>query len=118
MSRDWQLFFLDLIDFCDRIVVYTSGLTRAGFEGNQMIYDATVRNVELLGEAAKGVPEGVRAQMPDIPWREIISIRNVLAHEYFGVNNDVLWDVAQIEVPELLSRLQTYRDRIQRGEIS
>ena len=117
MSREWRLYFQDLLDFCSRILAYSGGMSREEFEANQLNYDATVRNVELLGEAAKGLPEQIRAQMPDIPWREIIGVRNVLAHGYFGVNNKVLWDIVSQEVPYLSQRLEVYRDRVERGVI-
>lgn len=117
MSREWRLYFQDLMDFCQRILTYTRGLERDAFEADQLRYDATVRNIQLLGEAAKGLPESVRAQMPDIPWREIIGIRNFVTHEYFGVNNVVLWDVVKNEVPGLLNQLQRHQDRVRRGEI-
>jgi uncharacterized protein with HEPN domain len=117
MSREWRLYFQDLLDFCARILAYTDNMSRTEFEANQLNYDATLRNVELLGEAAKGLPERIRQQMPDIPWREIIGVRNVLAHGYFGVNNAVLWDIITQEVPTLFKQLQAYQTRVERGEI-
>ncbi len=109
MSRDWKLYFDDLIDFCQRVLAYTEGMSREQFEASQLNYDATVRNVELMGEAAKNIPEYVQARMPTVPWREIIGIRNVLAHGYFGVDNNILWHTIQHEVPSLLNSLEAYK---------
>ena len=101
MSRDWILFFDDLIEFCGRILSYTAGLTREEIEQTRIVYDATVRNVELIGEAAKNIPESVRMQIPEVPWQKLIATRNILAHGYFGINNDILWDLIDKRVPEL-----------------
>jgi uncharacterized protein with HEPN domain len=109
MSREWRLYFDDLVEACPRIVAYSSGMSREQFETSTLHYDATVRNIELLGEAAKNIPEDIRAGMAKIPWRELIAIRNVVAHGYFGINNDILWDIVSRKAPELLIRLQAYR---------
>lgn len=109
MSREWRLYFEDLIEACRRIVAYSSGMSRQQFEASTLHYDATIRNIELLGEAAKNIPEEIRLKMKDIPWRELIAIRNVVAHGYFGINNDILWDIVTRKAPELLDRLLVHR---------
>ena len=74
---------------------------------SQRTYDATLRNIELIGEAATHVPGHVRKDYPDIPWRRIVGIRNRVAHGYLGIDDDVVWDVIQVDVPDLLPRLRT-----------
>lgn len=93
MSREWHLFLTDAIQFCDRIREFTAGLNRSSFESDQKTYDATLRNLELIGEAVKQIPDEVRGTHPEIPWRDIIATRNYLSHVYFGVDNDVIWNV-------------------------
>ncbi|HCE68537.1 MAG: hypothetical protein A2X82_01865 [Geobacteraceae bacterium GWC2_55_20] len=110
MSREWALFFQDIIDCCAKILNFTSGMTREQFEADALHYDATVWNVSLIGEAAKNIPEEVQKQLPAIPWRKLIGMRNKLSHGYFGVDNDILWNVIQDEIPKLVHEMQ----RIQR----
>lgn len=106
MSREWKLYFDDLVGFCEKVMSYTRGLTREQFEAGGLNYDATLWNVQLFGEAANHIPENIRSQMPDVPWRELIGMRNRLAHGYFGINNAILWQVVEIEVPKLYKTLQ------------
>ena len=74
-----------------------------------MTYDATLRNLELIGEAATHIPEGVRAAHPEIPWRMIIATRNKLIHGYLGIDNDTLWSIIQDDVPEMLPMLKSLK---------
>jgi len=85
-------------------------MTREDFEANGLNYDATLWNVQLFGEAAKNIPEEIRGKMPEIPWRELIGMRNRLAHGYFGINNATLWHVVAVEVPRLHQSLQHIAD--------
>ena len=101
MSREWRLYVADMQACCGRVTEYTRGLSREQFEARRIVYDATLRNLELLGEAARHVPEEVRAQSPAIPWRRIVAVRNVLIHGYLGIDNDIIWDIVRNEVGKL-----------------
>jgi uncharacterized protein with HEPN domain len=105
MSRDWRLFYSDLIDFCQQILSYTQGMDRAAFESNRLVFDATLRNLELIGEAAKHIPENVRQLLPDIPWQDIVGARNIFAHAYFGVDRDLVWHTVKTEIPDMFTKL-------------
>jgi uncharacterized protein with HEPN domain len=107
MSREWRLYLADAIEFCDCVTAYTAGMDRAAFESNRVIVDAVTRNVELIGEALRCVPEDVRDQHPEIPWTKIIATRHILAHAYFGVDKDILWDIVSKEVAILRRQLET-----------
>lgn len=109
-EREWKLYFDDLVGFCEKVISYTDGLTKEKFEASGLNYDATLWNVQLYGEAAKNIPDTIRNQMPEIPWRELIGMRNRLAHGYFGINNAILWQVVSIETPKLLASLRHIRD--------
>jgi uncharacterized protein with HEPN domain len=104
-ERDWTFYIEDMIRFASRAREYTEGLDRAGFGARPMVYDATLRNIELLGEAASRIPEAVRQAHPEIPWRLIIATRNRLIHGYLGIDDDVLWSIIQTDLPALLSGL-------------
>lgn len=96
----------DMHRFAERALGYCSGLDRAQFETNHLLQDAVVRNLELIGEAATRIPEDVRLAHPDIPWRQIIAMRNQLIHAYLGIDLDVVWDVVQVELPLLIQQLK------------
>lgn len=106
MSREWRLYVADMKACCDRAAEYTAGLGRAQFEAKRMVYDATLRNLELLGEAARHVPDDIRARAPGIPWRRIVAVRNILIHGYLSVNNDIIWDILQNEIGFLRKALK------------
>jgi uncharacterized protein with HEPN domain len=105
-AREWRFYVDDMIGFCERILSFTQGTGRTEFPADPMRYDATVRNLELVGEAATHVPESVRLNHPEIPWRMIIATRNQLIHGYLGIDDDVLWSIVQTDIPALLTNLR------------
>ena len=90
-----------MLEFCDTALDYTRGFDQLGFQADRMRYDATLRNIELIGEASTHVPPEVRALAPDLPWREIVGTRNRLAHAYLGIDADTVWDIVSNELPQL-----------------
>ena len=76
-----------------------------------MRFDATVRNIELVGEAATRIPDHVRRASPDIPWRMIIATRNQLIHGYLGIDNDTLWSIVSTDIPVLLASLNALKTK-------
>lgn len=112
-QREWRFFLDDMIDFTEKVLAYTDGLDQAGFVASGLTYDATLRNLELIGEAATHVPEKVRTDHPEIPWRMIIAARNRLIHGYLGIDNDTLWSIIRDDVPDLLPRLQVLKNEVQ-----
>jgi uncharacterized protein with HEPN domain len=112
-QREWLFYLNDMIDFGGKVLTYTNGLNQAGFVAHGLIYDATLRNLELIGEAATHIPDEVRIAHPEIPWRMIIATRNRLIHGYLGIDNDTLWSIINDEVPDLLPLLKALRDELQ-----
>ena len=110
MSRKWELFLIDMIECATKALRYADGLTLDTFRSDSLRKDAIVRNLELLGEAAKKIPDDVRRRHPDIPWRNVAGLRDILAHSYFAVDDGVLWDVVERHLPELLARLEALRN--------
>ena len=102
-EREWQLFIADMISFGERILAYTEGSTQAEFVADGKTYDAVLRNLELLGEAATHIPASIREAHGDVPWRAIIGMRNRLIHGYLGIDDDLVWSAVRDDVPPLLT---------------
>lgn len=93
MSRDPFLYLDDIIEAITKIRYYTNGMEYEHFSCDEKTVDAVIRNLEVLGEAVKNVPEEMKMQFPDIEWRKIVAIRNLMIHEYFGINKYLIWDI-------------------------
>jgi len=102
-EREWRFYIKDMIRFAHNVATYTDGLDQTSFVESPLNYDATLRNLELIGEAATHIPENIRNANPTIPWRMVIATRNRLIHGYLGIDDDTLWSIITDEVPELLS---------------
>ena len=90
-----------MLDACEKIARFTAATAPDDLASNEMLFDAVVRNIEILGEAAKQVPGAVRASAPSIPWRQIAGMRDQLAHGYFHVDAEIVRDVVFEHVPQL-----------------
>lgn len=88
------------------MIRYTQGMTFEDFLTDERTFDAVMRNLQIIGEAAKNVPPEVRSRYPEIEWRKISGLRDVLAHAYFSLENETLWDIVQNKVPPLLVQVQ------------
>jgi uncharacterized protein with HEPN domain len=106
VSREYRLYLEDMRVSCEKVLRYTRGLTFEQFVQDEKTFDAVVRNLEIIGEAAKQIPVDMRARYPQVEWRKIAGLRDVIAHEYFGIDEDILWDVVGNRVPALLDDLQ------------
>lgn len=109
--RDWAFYLDDMIGFSEKVMAYTAGLNQDAFLADDLIYDATLRNLELIGEAATHIPEAVRTANPQIPWRLIVATRNRLIHGYLGIDNDTIWSIVRVDLPALLPGLCALRAR-------
>jgi uncharacterized protein with HEPN domain len=108
MSREETMYLRDISQSCEKIMRYATGLTQADLLRDDRTYDAVVRNLEIIGEAAKKLSEEIKCQMPQIEWRKIAGLRDILAHAYFGVDNDILWDILQNKVSELAEAVNAF----------
>ncbi|MCF7935482.1 MAG: DUF86 domain-containing protein [Synergistales bacterium] len=95
MPRDYLLYIDDILEAIQRIRSYVEGMDQSGFSADRKTQDAVVRNLEVIGEAARHVPAPSDGSGTEVEWRKIKAFRNVLAHEYFGVNVEIVWDVVQ-----------------------
>jgi Uncharacterized conserved protein len=106
VKRSGVLFLNDMLESIERIKEYTSGLTLEGFLIDRRTQDAVLRNLEILGEAARKLPSAIRERYRDIPWAQIISLRNRLIHGYFVVDYSIVWDIIKNDLPILQERLK------------
>lgn len=86
IRREYILYLEDMYQSMERIDEYLSDIEFNGFRMNYMIVDAVIRNFEIIGEASKNIPKGIRDKYPEIPWKKMVGLRNLIAHEYFGVD--------------------------------
>lgn len=93
MPRDPRVYVEDILEASRRIRAYTRGMSLEDFSKSLLTIDAVIRNLEVIGEAAARIPDDAKDEAADIEWRKIVALRNVLAHEYFGVNTKIVWDV-------------------------
>ena len=105
-KRDARLLLQDMLESLEKIERYTAGLTFERFAQDDRTVDAVVRNLEVIGEAARQIPSEVRERYPEVPWRRVIGLRNVVVHEYFAVDMEIVWTVVRQSLPELKEALR------------
>ena len=105
MSRDEGLYLEDIQKACQLVANFTENVSYKEFLLDDRTYHATVRNLEIIGEAVKHISKETRAHYPSLKWRKIAGFRDILAHEYFGVSNEIVWDVIENEIPTLIKQI-------------
>ena len=116
MSRDPLLFLEDIERSCGKIVRYTGGLERSEFFRDELRFDAVLHNFQVIGEAVKRLPDDLRQRHSDVAWREIAGMRDFVAHQYFALDLEIVWDAIQRDVPALLRRLGDILEAEKRSE--
>ena len=99
--RNYKLYLEDILKAIKNINKYTKGLAFGNFKKNNLVVDGVVRNLEIIGEAAKNIPTDMKIKSSNIEWKKVAGLRNVLIHEYFGVDIEILWDIIKNKLPEL-----------------
>jgi uncharacterized protein with HEPN domain len=107
MPRDYNLHLEDILEAIGKIKTYMGGMSRQDFLKDEKTRDAVLRNLEVIGEAAKGVPEEIRAQHPGIEWRKMAGLRDILIHHYFGIDLEIIWDIVENKLDELETQIKT-----------
>ena len=105
-KRDPDLLIEDMLASIRKIERYTSGMDQELFRQDEKTVDAVVRNLEILGEATRQLPEDFTARHADVPWRQIAGLRNRIVHDYFGLDLEMIWEVLQHDLPKLQAGLE------------
>lgn len=103
--RDWKQHIEDILEATAKIQRYTEGMTLESFAADERTLDAVIRNLTVIGEAARHVPAEVQARYPQVPWAEMRGMREVVVHRYFGVSLFILWQTVEENLPPLVPML-------------
>jgi len=109
--RDARERLQDILDAIDHIQRYAAR-GREAFEADELLQNWFVRHLQIIGEAARLLPEEIRATAPDIPWSEIIGMRHILVHNYFGIDTQVVWDAVERDPPSLKEKVRALRQQL------
>lgn len=112
MSRDWLLFLDDMIEAAEKVERLTAHRTFQRFVDDEGIFDAVLMNLLVIGEAAKNIPKEVLATTPQVDWSGAAGLRDIIAHHYFGVDQELVWDIVRNYVPRLLEGARGLRDSL------
>jgi uncharacterized protein with HEPN domain len=100
VKREFILYLEDMLQSMNRIEEYLGELDFRKFKMNYLVVDAIIRNFEIIGEASKNIPADIQEKYPEVPWRKMYGLRNLIAHEYFGIDYEMIWEIAKKNLPQ------------------
>jgi len=106
MPRDYRVSLADILEASRKVRQYTEGLTPEMLSMDSKTLDAVIRNLEVIGEAVRMVPDEIRSAHPEVAWKKIAGLRDILIHRYFGIDLEIVWDIVQTKVPALEARVR------------
>lgn len=111
-KRDSIVYISDMLDYCESAISFISGLNYSSFIKDEKSIFAVIRAIEVIGEASKKVPKSLKIKYDNIPWREIAGMRDKLVHEYFGINEKVVWNTVKHDIPALKQQIEVIKEEI------
>lgn len=111
MNRNDRVYLSHVLDAIGQIESYTSDLSYEAFLKDRLIQDGVIRQLEVIGEACRNLSEDLRIHHPNVPWNQIIGLRNRLIHAYFDINLGIIWDIVQVDIPSLKGQIRTLLDQ-------
>ena len=109
--RSWGFRIADIVEAINNVLDYTDGMGYENFISDRKTIDAVIRNFIVIGEASSRLPDALVEKYPDVPWREMRDMRNILVHEYFGIDNRVVWETIKKNLPPILPLLQKIMEK-------
>jgi uncharacterized protein with HEPN domain len=106
-KRDWKLLLEDIRESIQKVEKYVAGLTLEQFKTNELVIDAVVRNLEIIGEASRMMPEEGKKKLSNLPWNNMVGLRNRIIHEYFGVDLNIIWYIVKNELPSVKNQIDS-----------
>lgn len=113
--RGYLLFLEDILLSMDKIEKYTNNMSQEEFKDKDIVIDAVIRNLEVIGEAAKSISVEAREKYPQIPWRRMIGLRNIMIHEYFGIDLSIVWTIVRTNLPEARKDIEKMLSKIKKS---
>ena len=111
-KRTCKMYFDDILMAIDRILEYTQDFDFVSFKHDYKTVDAVIRNFEIIGEAAKNIPDEIKTLHPNVPWVEMYSLRNRISHAYFGIDYEIIWDIITNSLSENRIQIEQIRKEI------
>jgi len=116
MPREYKAYLKDILEAIHKIERYTENISFEEFVNNELVQDGVVRNLEIIGEAAKNIPGDIKREYPDVEWRKIAGLRDILIHAYFGIDVEIVWDIVKNKVPKLKEKIEEILSKLDTDE--
>ena len=116
MKRRFRLFIEDIIESIKLIEEYMGNTSKKNLGSNQKLKDSIVRRLEIIGEAVKNIPDNFRKKYPEVPWKKIAGLRDIIIHTYFSIDLDITWDIIKKDLPDLKEKMLKIRAELEDGK--